>query len=395
MVPMTAYVIVPARGGSKGIPHKNLIPVGGVPLVARAVHASMAAALVDEVFVSTDDRDIARVAAGAGAAVIDRPRELSDDTASSEAALLHALDDLEATGRAVPDLTVMVQCTSPLTTGHEIDGTIALIEREEADCAFTGTRSHAFLWQRTADGAVGVNHDPRVRPRRQDQVPEYADTGAVYAMRTDGFRACGHRFFGRVGIFEVPKAHELEIDTLDDVAIAEALLHATVVARRTAAIPRPVAGIAFDFDGVLTDDRVLTATDGTEAVISSRADGLGIEMLRRAGVPMIVLSKERNPVVDARCRKLGLQLVQGLDEKKSSFAKWIDDEGLAVERVVYLGNDVNDLDCIRHAGCGVAVADAHPAVVEAAAVVLDRRGGRGAVRELAELVCGQRHGAST
>ncbi len=395
MVGMSVYVIIPARGGSKGIPRKNLVTVGGVPLVVRAVRAALGATKVDEVFVSTDDAEIAAVAESAGAAVISRPPALSDDESSSESVLLHALDHLDDSGRPAPDVTVMVQCTSPLTSEREIDGTISVLDEERADCAFSGTRSHAFLWRRTEGGAQGVNHDPAVRPRRQEQEPAYADTGAVYAMRTDGFRACGHRFFGRIAIFEVPKAHELEIDTSEDVAVAEALLHATVTRRRADALPRTVAGIAFDFDGVLTDDRVLTASDGTESVVSSRGDGLGIEMLRHAGVPMIVLSKERNPVVDARCRKLGLQLVQGLDDKTASFTKWIADEGLDVERVVYLGNDVNDLDCIRHAGCGVAVGDAHPAVIEAAAIVLTRHGGRGAVRELAGLVLAQHQGAST
>jgi len=391
---MSVYVIVPARGGSKGILGKNLRVLRGEPLVARTVRAARDASRVDRVFVSTDDPAIARVAREAGAEIIERPASLAGDDATSESALLHALDVLTERGEPDPDVVALVQCTSPLTTGEVIDGTIAVLDDDNADCSFSGSRSHAFLWRRTSEGAVGVNHDPSERPRRQEQVPEYADTGAVYAMRTAGFRVARHRFFGRVAIFEVPKAHELEIDSEEDLEIAEALLQVgSSSAPDGSRLPRRVAGLALDFDGVLTDNKVMTFTDGDEAVICDRSDGLGIEMLRRAGLPMVVLSKEAHPVVAARCQKLGLELVQGLEDKLASFASWVDDHDLDVSRVVFVGNDVNDVACLRHAGCGVVVADAYPAAKANADLVLTRAGGRGAVRELAELILANGTGA--
>ncbi len=164
-------------------------------------------------------------------------------------------------------------------------------------------------------------------------------------------------------------------------------------AARADRLPERVEGLALDFDGVLTDNRVMTFPDGTEAVSSDRSDGMGIEMLRHAGIPMVVLSKEQHSVVAARCRKLGLDHTHGIDDKLTAFRAWIDEHGLDPASVVFVGNDVNDVECLELAGCGVAVADAHPAALAVADVVLTRTGGRGAVRELAELILSHTKGA--
>jgi N-acylneuraminate cytidylyltransferase len=147
-------------------------------------------------------------------------------------------------------------------------------------------------------------------------------------------------------------------------------------------IPNPLAGIVFDFDGVMTDDRVLVREDGVEAVFCHRGDGLGIERARNAGLNLIVLSKETNPVVAARCAKLGIRCLQGCNDKLGSFRAIAKEAGAAPGQFIYLGNDINDLDCIRAAGLSVAVADANPVVLVEADLVLTKRGGHGAVRQL-------------
>ena len=154
-------------------------------------------------------------------------------------------------------------------------------------------------------------------------------------------------------------------------------------------LPSSPSAIVFDFDGVLTDNRVLTFQDGTEAVICSRSDGLGIEMLREAGIPMVVISKERNPVTTARCIKLGLEVAQGVDDKVSVMTSWLAQRQLDPRLTIYVGNDVNDLPCMRLVGYSVAVADSHPAVLAEADIVLPERGGNGAVRYLADTILGQ------
>jgi N-acylneuraminate cytidylyltransferase len=392
---MSVYVIVPARGGSKGIPGKNLRLVGGVPLVARTIAAALAASTVDRVFVSTDSHAIAEAAVAAGAELIDRPEVLSGDEASSESALLHALEALRAHDEADPDVVVMMQCTSPFTTPADVDATVSLVISGQADCAFTAARSHAFLWRVDTDGqAVAVNHDAAVRPRRQDREPEYVETGAVYAMRADGFRTSGHRFFGRIGVSEVPAERSGEIDVPADLVLAGSVAAKLGAAGSSSALPRPVSGLALDFDGVLTDNRVMTFQDGTEAVLADRSDGMGIEMLRNAGIPMVVLSKERNPVTHARCQKLLLPCVSGVDDKVAAFRNWIECQSLDPRHVVFLGNDSNDVECLMTAGCGAVVADAHASAKAVADLVLNRPGGRGAVRELADLILSDPNGVA-
>ncbi|MEU8176721.1 N-acetylneuraminate synthase family protein [Microbispora hainanensis] len=376
---MRVLAVVPARGGSVGVPLKNLEKVGGVPLVARAVDACLRAELVDDVVVSTDHDRIAEVARTAGARVVRRPAELSGPAASSESAVLHALSELA--GEA-PEIVVLVQCTSAFLDPRDLDAAIAKVLDGQADSVFSGTETYEFVW---TGAGLGVNHDPAVRPRRQDREPHFRETGAFYVMRTEGLREQGHRFFGRVAVQPVPAGHAVEIDTPEDLEIARAL--APFVDEP---LPIDVDAVVTDFDGVHTDDRAFVDSDGREMVAVSRSDGMGIALLRRAGVKVLVLSTERDPVVAARAAKLGVPVVQGLGAKDVALREWLAAEGLAPERVAYVGNDVNDLSCMAIVGWPVAVPDAHPRVRAAARVVLSAPGGAGAVRELSDLVLAAR-----
>jgi N-acylneuraminate cytidylyltransferase len=386
MVVVRTLVVIPARAGSKGILGKNLREVGGASLVARAVRSARLARLADVVVVTTDDEMIARAAHGAGARVVERPASLSGDDATSESAVLHVLGALEAEGSPVPDITVLMQCTSPFTVPADLDGVVTLVAEGVADVAFTATRTHAFLWCRDENVLQPVNHDSSVRPRRQDRRAEFVETGALYAMRTAGLLAAEHRFFGRVEVYEVPRLRSIEIDDADDLFLAQSIESRLAHQARGHALDPSPDALALDFDGVLTDNRVLTFANGNEAVISDRADGSGIEMLRDAGIRIAVFSKEQHPVVAARCAKLRLECFQGLDDKAPALRKWMEREALDPRNVVYVGNDVNDLECLQIVGCGVAPADAHPKVRDIADLVLSRPGGRGAIRELAELM---------
>lgn len=372
--------VIPARGGSKGVPGKNLRTVGGVPLVVRAVRSCRAALRIDEVVVSTDDDAIAAAAAGAGARVVQRPDALAGDTASSESALLHALDSLGAD----PAVVLLVQCTSPFLDPADLDTAVDLVAGGRADCAFAAVATYEFLWRRVGAQAAGVNHDAAYRPRRQDRDPDHRETGAFYAMDTDGFRRARHRFFGRTTVVEVAEQTALEIDTLLELAMANALAPLVDHGAQDSAID--VDAVVTDFDGVHTDDAAYVDAAGAELVRVSRADGLGVAALREAGYPLLILSRERNPVVSARAAKLGVDVLQGVDDKATALTSWLAAHGLDAARVAYLGNDVNDLAPMAVVGWPLAVADARPEVRAAARLVLQRRGGDGAVRELCDRV---------
>jgi YrbI family 3-deoxy-D-manno-octulosonate 8-phosphate phosphatase len=374
--------IIPARGGSKGVPGKNLRRIGGRSLVERAVDACRAARLVDAVYVSTDDAHIAAAAETAGARVIMRPAELSGDTASSESALLHALDQLIMIGEE-PEIIVFVQCTSPFIAPDDLDRGVELILHDHADSVFSAVATYDFLWRPTGSfGLVtGQNHDPAVRRRRQDREPDFRETGAFYVMSATGFRATRHRFFGRTAVVQVPELSAVDIDHLDDLILAGAVAQVMEPSQEI-----DVDAVITDFDGVHTDDLVTVAQDGWESVRVSRADGLGVERLRLAGIPLLIVSKEVNPVVQARAAKLGVELLHSVEDKRRVVGEWLAARQIPTDRVAYLGNDVNDLGAMGLVGWPVAVADAHPAVQQAARLVLVRPGGNGAVRELCDLV---------
>ncbi|MET9194648.1 N-acylneuraminate cytidylyltransferase [Streptomyces olivaceus] len=392
--------VIPARGGSKGVPAKNLASVGGVPLVSRAVRECRATRLVTDVVVSTDDQAIAAAAREAGAEVVLRPAAIAGDTATSEAAVLHAMDTHEALHGAAVDVVLLVQCTSPFIVREDIDGVAGAVAEDGADTAVTVAPFHGFVWRDGADeasedgtrrdtGGYGVNHDKAYRPRRQDRPQDLLETGAAYAMAGPGFRKHGHRFFGRTELVRTDPARVLEIDDPHDLARARALAP-HFDAARPGALPTAddIDAVVLDFDGTQTDDRVLIDSDGREFVSVHRGDGLGIAALRRSGLTMLILSTEVNPVVAARARKLKLPVLHGIDRKDLALKQWCEEQGIAPERVLYVGNDVNDLPCFALVGWPVAVASAHDAVRGAARAVTTVPGGEGAVREVATWLLG-------
>ena len=144
--------------------------------------------------------------------------------------------------------------------------------------------------------------------------------------------------------------------------------------------------LALDFDGVMTDNRVLVDQDGREAVWCHRGDGWGIARLRELGLAIVVVSTEANPVVTARCQKLGIPAVQGCANKLGALQALAQEQCLSAEQIAYVGNDVNDLTCLQWVGLPIAVADATPSVRAVARLITETRGGYGAVREVADWI---------
>lgn len=383
---MKAYAIIPARGGSKGIPRKNLQVVGGRALVERCVAAAVKAQRVEAVFVSTDDAEIAACAARAGARVIQRPDELSGDAASSEAALLHACALWQEAGE-LPDVLVFLQATSPFTEAEDIDRALARLEETDADVVLGVAQYHRFQWAMDPDGVLtAIGHDQYRRPRRQELLNRFVETGALYVMKTRGFMQAKFRFFGRIVGHELPVSRMHEIDDPLDLEVSRAIAPLLDGQSLPPRVPEPLQAVVFDFDGVLTDDAVYVDESGREQVRASRRDGLGIELLRRAGIPCLVLSKERNPVVSRRCEKLRIECLQGIDDKLPALERWLSERGAELKNTVYVGNDINDIPCLCAVGLAIAVADADPRAQQVAHWVTTKPGGYGAVREICELL---------
>ena len=387
---MKSIGIIPARGGSKGITRKNIRPLAGEPLIAHTIKCARGAKTITRVIVSTDDPEIASISEQYGAEVVWRPSEISGDDASSEPALLHVLEHLKATENYEPDLIVFLQCTSPLTSPEDIDETVNNLLENDADSAFTVTPFHYFLWKQDQNGeAIGINHDKSVRLMRQEREPQYLETGSVYAMRTKGFLSKKYRFFGKTVMNVTPPERRWEIDDPIDFKVAELLMQEQKVHKHNQALPDPILGLVMDFDGVFTDNKVIVFQDGREAVVCDRGDGLGIDRLKELGIHLLVLSAERNSVVQARCEKLGIPYQHNIKDKLSSLQEWIKKNKLPPSGIIFIGNDVNDLGCMDYVGCGVAVGDAYPEVKASANIILTATGGNGAIRELCDLIMGR------
>lgn len=385
--------VIPARGGSKGIKKKNIQIVAGMPLIAYTIRAVKNSRPVDRIIVSTDDSEIASVAQKYGAEVMRRPAEISGDSASSESALLNVLQQLHEKENYRPDILIFLQCTSPLTSSADIEQAISILDTEGADSVLSVTPFHYFLWKTDPKGdAVGINHDKHYRPMRQQREMQYLETGALYVMRVTGFLQYEHRFFGKTAFHVMPSERVLEIDEPMDLEIAEARLRRQSHNIKETLLPESISALIMDFDGVFTDNQVLVNELGQEAVWCSRSDGMGIADLKKNGLPMLVITSEENNVVKARCKKLALTCAMGVSDKERVMKDWCAQNQVLLAGVVYLGNDKNDLACMRIAGCPVAPCDAHESVKSVARVILDHCGGRGAIRELCDMIVKQTSG---
>ena len=376
--------IIPARGGSKGIPRKNVRLLNGKPLIAYSIEQALRTPAIKRVVVSTDDAEIGAVAQQYGAEVVWRPAEISGDTASSESALLHVLDYLAQTEGYKPELVVFLQATSPLRQPDDIQNAIATLQREQADSLFSACRYEGHIWY-VKDGELIPAHDYRNRRRRQDKPEELSENGSIYVFKPWVLREFNNRLGGKIAVYRMHVLDSYQVDELADLEMIAQIMQI----RSSSISSLDLAGLAqvrllvLDFDGVMTDNRVLVSEDGKEAVWCDRSDGWGIACLKDAGVGVIVLSTETNPVVEARCRKLGIECFSGQVNKLATLQRLVLQRRLVRDQVAYVGNDVNDLECMQWVGWPIAVADATPEIRAVSRLVTAKPGGRGAVREVA------------
>lgn len=217
-------VLIPARGGSKGVPRKNIRTIGGKPLIVWSIEQGLSASTVASVYVSTDDDEIARVARAAGADVIMRPTELSGDEATTESAISHFLSQL-GYQQCLPDNIILLQCTSPIRPAGSIDAAFDHFRDHGADSLLSVSPNHRFLWKLNDEGfGVPENYDPHQRPRRQDIRDSFQENGSIYIFSRDCFERFGNRLGGKIVLYNMPDEASQEIDTVTDFFIVEALM---------------------------------------------------------------------------------------------------------------------------------------------------------------------------
>lgn len=220
----TVLAVIPARGGSKGIPRKNIRLLAGKPLIVHTIEHAMQSSLVTETVVSTDDEEIASISKAAGATVVHRPADISGDTASSEIALIHAVQSLMQLGRPLPDLTVFLQCTSPVRRLGDIDAAVSKLLEMRADSLLSVSPSHRLLWTEEVGEATPINYDFHNRPRRQDMAPQFLENGSIYVFRTQALLDSGNRLSGQVALYPMDEEAAVDIDSMLDFKLAELIL---------------------------------------------------------------------------------------------------------------------------------------------------------------------------
>jgi YrbI family 3-deoxy-D-manno-octulosonate 8-phosphate phosphatase len=393
--------IIPARGGSKGLPRKNIRTFASFPLIAYSIAAGLQSEFVTRTIVSTDDEEIAAVARQQGAEVpFLRPPELAQDNTTDLPVFQHALRWLAEQQNYRPQVVVQLRPTSPIRPRSLVDEAVRLLlAHPEADSVRgvvpAGQNPHKMWRVDPAGGPMQplLSVEGIVEPYnapRQALPPVFWQTGHVDAIRP-GTILEQESMSGKVILPVMVEArYAVDIDSLFDLKRAEWLVYNAGLdmvdpAKRRHRLPGKVALIVFDFDGVFTDNRVWTDESGHEMVASNRSDSLGLHTLRaEKGTDFLILSRERNPVVSARAKKIEIPVIQAVDDKETALKKILSERKLTPAEVVYMGNDINDLPCLPLVGCFAAPSDAHPEVLRRADIVLKRQGGRGAVRELAD-----------
>jgi YrbI family 3-deoxy-D-manno-octulosonate 8-phosphate phosphatase len=395
--------IIPARGGSKGIPRKNIRPFAGFPLIAYSIEAGLKAETVTRVIVSTDDEEIAAVAREYGADTpFLRPAEFARDDSTDLPVFVQALDWLKEHEGYEPEIVVQLRPTSPFRPLDCVDQAVRkLIDHPKADSVRgvvpAGQNPHK-MWVLDGDEKpmkpllnVPGLAEPYNAPR-QVLPPVFWQTGHIDAIRVTTIRR-NNSLSGDVILPLVLDArYTVDIDTSFDWKRYEYLVLNSGMefvdpAKKRRKIPDKVSLLVMDFDGVLTDNRVWVDESGHERVAGNRSDSYGLTLLRQmTNVHPMVISREINPVVTARCKKMNVEVYQGIMDKASLLKQILDEQKIDPAEAIYMGNDLNDLPCLPIVSCFIAPADAQPAVLRVADRVLTYKGGHGAVRELCDIL---------
>lgn len=380
----SSYVIaiIPARGGSKAIPKKNIMNFCGKPLIAWSIEHAIKSKYVTDVYVTTDDPEIACISQKYGAKIIWRPAELATDTASTEEALLHAIAEIEREEKI--DEVVFLQATSPVRESQDVEKALEKFFEEKADSLFSAAVLEDFcIWEIGQDNMKSITFDYKKRGRRQDRKPYFLENGSIYIFKPEVLRQYNNRLGGKMAFYPMPLWKSYEIDSVEDIEFCEYFMISKILRKRSVTfVLKNIQLIVYDFDGVLTDNKVLLREDGLESVVVNRADGLSIGIIKDMGIKQIILSKEKNKVVEVRAQKLDIPVIRGVDNKKETLVSYCKENNIHLENVVYVGNDINDLEVMMSVGYPICPSDAYGEIKSISKITLETLGGEGVAREL-------------
>ena len=377
---------IPVRGGSKSIPLKNIKPFCGKPLVCWNIEALEQCDEVDETIVATDSDKIEETVVSGRykkAKVYRRSAGNASDTASTESVMLEYIRYAQLHD---DDIFMLVQATSPLTGTAHFAEALEMYGRGQYDSILTCVRNRRFFWN---EDGTSMNYDYRNRPRRQDFGGMLMENGAFYVNKVRNILASGNRLSGSIGIYEMPEYTAMEIDEPDDWIVMENLMGRHVLSRREAG-KKNVKLFLCDVDGTLTDGGMYYSEKGDELKKFNTHDGMGLQLLREAGIKTGIITSENTRIVENRGKKLNVDfLYQGKrDGGKLAVAKELCAQlGITLDEVAYIGDDVNCVELLEAAGVKACPADACDEVKAIAGIqVMKKQGGEGCVREFVQKI---------
>ncbi|MCK4996957.1 acylneuraminate cytidylyltransferase [Candidatus Pacearchaeota archaeon] len=374
--------VIPARGGSKGIPRKNIKMIMGKPLIAWTIEQAKGSKYIDEVYVSTDDSEIKSISERFGAEIINRPENISGDTASTESALLHVSEALNEDY----DIMALFQCTSPMRYSSQIDEAIEKMVGTKSDSLLTGYENDSFYWNNDGNS---MNYDFLKRPRRQDKEWEFVENGSFYLTEKEILLTVKNRLGGKVSQYLMPKWMSFEIDEPFDFELIEILMKKKFLINQDDIDKKikEIKMILFDVDGVFTNGLVTMSTSGDESLTFSRIDGKGIELLRERGYAIGVISSEDSTVVRKRMEKLKISEIHlGIKNKLEIYNQLKAKYNLDDSELCFCGDDVQDIQVMEKCGLKCCPLNAQLEVKNICDIKSDKIGGSGFVRDVADLI---------
>ena len=373
--------IIPARGGSKGIPRKNIQKLRGKPLIAYSILQSLNSKYVDRTIVSTEDDEISKISQVYGAEIITRPNELAEDTTPTDPVILHALDHLVKENYQ-PDYVVLLQPTSPIRRNDDIDSAIKLLISSSGDSLLSVRENDSFLWTQKGES---INYDYLNRPRRQDKDWEFVENGSIYITKRETLVNMKNRLGGKIILYLMPHWASYEIDTMFDFKIIEYIMNLKLPVLYDDL--KHIKLVVFDVDGTFTDGTVILNSNGIESLRFSRIDGKGIELLRNSNIKTAVISSEDTDIIKNRMNKLKIdEVFVGIKNKLKIYEKIKNKYHLSDDEIVYCGDDINDIEVIQKVGFSACPSNAIVEIKNNCSYISPYSGGNGFIRDICNII---------
>jgi N-acylneuraminate cytidylyltransferase len=374
---------LPARGGSKSIPLKNIKLFNGKPLIFWNIFALQRVEVVDEIVIATDSDAIEKTVLDFGfdkVKIYKRSVENASDTSSTESVMLEYIN---AVNIPMNSIFMLVQITSPLTQTEHFSEALQAYSLNKYDSMLTCVRNFRFYWN---ENGTSKNYDYRNRPRRQEFKGELMENGAFYINTAANIIRDKNRLSGKIGIYEMPSYTSIELDEPEDWQILEN------IAKKVNSIyfRKGQTKIVFtDVDGVLTDAGMYYSEHGDELKKFNTRDGMGFQLLRESGILTGILTSENTKIVQKRAEKLKVDfLFQGLNREGKLLAikEICGSRNIALDDVAYIGDDLNCYDALTNVGFAACPQNADIRIKQIPGItILENKGGEGVFREFVDI----------